>query len=177
MFRRADSALPAYHAWRSSLLISLLERNAVRHTACALLIYKMWWRKPLDIAERTLIPGYQTQLLLAHTWMSSRVSAKGLKSHGFQGRLRDEFDGLWIYQQPRNDDLELENSHSSNTRLNVQEEDTNAASPSTSAPFKNGLDPYLYVMSYRHYASDDPLTWRYRIINWLHSRSTSPTSV
>ena len=154
----------------SSLPISLLELNAMGHAACALLIYAMWWQKPLDIAEPTLIQGYQAHRLLAFMWMSSHVSAEGLKSQDFHGRLRDEFDALWIYQQPNLDELIFKDFYSSDMHPNGQHVDTNAKSQPTPRSLKGRLDPYQYPMSFRHYASEAPLAMRYRSVNWLHSK-------
>ncbi|KAF5353604.1 hypothetical protein D9758_013759 [Tetrapyrgos nigripes] len=39
-----------------SLSFSLLELNTFAHAACALISYGLWWKKPLDISEPTLIP-------------------------------------------------------------------------------------------------------------------------
>lgn len=40
-------------AW--GLSISLLELNTFAHALCALLIYLLWWHKPLDVEEPTII--------------------------------------------------------------------------------------------------------------------------
>lgn len=38
------------------LKISLLELNTFAHAMCTLLVYILWWDKPLDIEEPTIIP-------------------------------------------------------------------------------------------------------------------------
>ena len=38
-----------------ALPVTLLELNTFAHSICALLIYMLWWEKPLDIGEPTLI--------------------------------------------------------------------------------------------------------------------------
>jgi hypothetical protein len=41
----------------SHLTISILELNTFAHALCTLLIYFLWWDKPLDVAEPTIIRG------------------------------------------------------------------------------------------------------------------------
>jgi hypothetical protein len=43
------------------LTISILELNTLAHALCTLFIYFMWWDKPLDITEPTIICGETTQ--------------------------------------------------------------------------------------------------------------------
>jgi hypothetical protein len=40
-----------------SLTICLLELNTFAHALCALLIYTLWWNKPLDVEEPSLLSG------------------------------------------------------------------------------------------------------------------------
>ena len=42
------------------LPVSLLELNTFAHCICALLIYILWWEKPLDVDEPIVIPTTQT---------------------------------------------------------------------------------------------------------------------
>ncbi|SPO01171.1 uncharacterized protein DNG_03918 [Cephalotrichum gorgonifer] len=57
------------------LPISLLELNTFGHAFCTLLIYCMWWEKPLDIEEPELIPvqGEDMEKLVAAMCVSSEV--------------------------------------------------------------------------------------------------------
>ncbi|KAH4038915.1 hypothetical protein HBH92_154450 [Parastagonospora nodorum] len=41
----------------SHLTISILELNTFAHALCTLLIFSLWWDKPLDVTEPTLIRG------------------------------------------------------------------------------------------------------------------------
>lgn len=41
----------------SRLTVSILELNTFAHALCTLLIYILWWDKPLDITEPTIIRG------------------------------------------------------------------------------------------------------------------------
>ena len=42
---------------RQGLAITLLELNTFAHALCTLLIYLLWWNKPLDIEQPTIIRG------------------------------------------------------------------------------------------------------------------------
>ena len=37
------------------LPVTALELNSLAHAICALLIYALWWGKPLDISEPTML--------------------------------------------------------------------------------------------------------------------------
>ncbi|KAK4694739.1 hypothetical protein P7C71_g2896, partial [Lecanoromycetidae sp. Uapishka_2] len=142
------------------LPISLLELNAMAHAACALLIYAMWWQKPLDVDEPTLIGDDKVQSLLAYMWMSSMVSAKNYRSFDMHGKLRDEFDAMWMYVHPRFEDLLFQNDR--------------AAMPRLSIPLDIPLDFRLHSDQYpllpRHYASGMSNENRHRFIDWLHHK-------
>ncbi|MBE3048490.1 hypothetical protein IMZ48_39510 [Candidatus Bathyarchaeota archaeon] len=57
------------------LPISLLELNTFGHALCTLLIYFMWWNKPLDIEEPEVIPvqGADMEQLAAAMCVASKV--------------------------------------------------------------------------------------------------------
>ncbi|MCJ1382958.1 hypothetical protein MMC17_006071 [Xylographa soralifera] len=52
------------------LPISLLEINTAAHAICTLLIYLLWWSKPLDVEEPTLLKGPMSWTLAAWMWMT-----------------------------------------------------------------------------------------------------------
>ncbi|MCJ1437410.1 hypothetical protein MMC27_006797 [Xylographa pallens] len=52
------------------LPISLLEVNTAAHAICTLLIYLLWWSKPLDVEEPTLLKGPMSWTLAAWMWMT-----------------------------------------------------------------------------------------------------------
>jgi len=54
------------------LSISLLELNTFAHSLCALLIYCLWWNKPLDIDEPNTIRDKRIQKVFAGFCTSSR---------------------------------------------------------------------------------------------------------
>jgi hypothetical protein len=47
------------------LSVSLLELNTAAHAVCALVVYCLWWKKPQDVAEPTLLEGPLSQEMLA----------------------------------------------------------------------------------------------------------------
>ena len=145
------------------LPISLLELNAVGHALCALLIYCMWWHKPLDIDEPTLIPGERVKSLFAYMWMCSHISAEGTNDLDMHGRLRDEFDALWIFQNPRFEDL-IFNAHRPSRYS--QSEEQGKPLPVFPAAENWGVHSTVYDF-HRQYT---PNQLRFRIIKWLHTK-------
>ena len=55
-----------FSRWERHLAVSLLELNTLVHALCALLIYLLWWNKPLDIEESTLIRGQESHDISAY---------------------------------------------------------------------------------------------------------------
>lgn len=146
------------------------------HAACALLIYAMWWQKPLDVDEPTLIGGYKVQPLLAYMWMSSMVSAEGYKAYDMHGRLRDEFDAIWMYRYPRLGDLVPGHSRPSSSTLDpwVESRGTTAVGSEgkkTGPPLPTCDDGTHYEMLDRHYKANSGKTLRFRITTWLHAHA------
>ena len=56
--------------------ISLLELNTFAHAFCALLIYALWWNKPQDIEEPTLLQGQKEWEMCAFLCMKSATAPK-----------------------------------------------------------------------------------------------------
>ncbi|KAI2619668.1 hypothetical protein GGR54DRAFT_123665 [Hypoxylon sp. NC1633] len=46
-----------------NLPITLLELNSFAHSACALLVYILWWEKPLDVEQSTSLPVSDMQTI------------------------------------------------------------------------------------------------------------------
>ncbi|KAL9633247.1 MAG: hypothetical protein Q9204_003475 [Flavoplaca sp. TL-2023a] len=88
-----------------SLPLSLLELNTVAHALCTLVIYLLWWHKPLDVEEPTLITDPKLAPMLAYMWMTSRIAAAEYVGYDIGGRLRDEFDCIWPFENPVVGDL------------------------------------------------------------------------
>ncbi|KAL8867326.1 MAG: hypothetical protein Q9174_005734 [Haloplaca sp. 1 TL-2023] len=93
--------------WAQSLPVSLLELNTLGHALCTLVIYLLWWHKPLDIEEPSLITDPALADIFAYMWMTSRVSANGFVGYDIGGMLRDEFDCIWPFENPVLSDLLL----------------------------------------------------------------------
>ena len=93
------------------LPIALLELKAAAYAICTLVIYAMWWDKPLDVEEPTLLDEGKvgaSDELMAFMWMASRCSTCGLRSWDLRHRLRDEFDGMWMLGEVHVEDLIFE---------------------------------------------------------------------
>ena len=57
----------------SHLPVTLLEINTVGHVVCALLMYTLWWSKPLDVLDPTLVTGEWVRPLCALMCMNSDI--------------------------------------------------------------------------------------------------------
>jgi hypothetical protein len=55
----------------TQLAVTTLELNTLAHAACALLIYLLWWEKPLDIQCPTILTGDWVPVVAASLWMCS----------------------------------------------------------------------------------------------------------
>ena len=80
------------------LSISILELNVFCHALCALLIYILWWHKPLDIGEPTLIQGENIEEIFALMCMTSGIGPffgiKDIKWTDTTGMVRSSVDVL-----------------------------------------------------------------------------------
>ena len=56
------------------LPLSLLELNTFAHALCTVIVYVLWWRKPLDIEQPLLVHEDRMRPLLAYMWMASKTS-------------------------------------------------------------------------------------------------------
>ena len=66
--------------------ISLLELNTFAHAFCALLIYALWWYKPQDIKEPTLLQGQKEWEMCAFLCMNSSVTSNwGIETEARRG--------------------------------------------------------------------------------------------
>jgi len=63
--------LDSISRWAQSLVVTPLELNAFAHAICALLVYCLWWHKPLDVNEPTKIDVEPIHSLAAIAWASS----------------------------------------------------------------------------------------------------------
>lgn len=80
------------------LSISILELNVFCHVLCTLLIYILWWHKPLDIGEPTLIQGENIEEIFALMCMISGIGPfsgiKDIKWTDTTGMVRSSVDVL-----------------------------------------------------------------------------------
>jgi hypothetical protein len=56
------------------LPLSLLELNTFAHALCTVIVYVLWWRKPLDIEQPLLVHEDRMRPLLAYMWMASTIT-------------------------------------------------------------------------------------------------------
>ncbi len=55
------------------LSVSLLELSTFAHAVCAMLAYFLWWDKPFDVEEPTLIEGQDLAVVCAGMYMRSSI--------------------------------------------------------------------------------------------------------
>lgn len=56
------------------LPVTLLEINTMGHVVCAFALYGLWWSKPLDIKDPTIVPNEEWQdRLMSLMWMASPI--------------------------------------------------------------------------------------------------------
>jgi hypothetical protein len=73
-----------------NLSISLLELNTFGHALCTLLIYWLWWDKPVDIEEPTLLAGPRHRKLSAFLFINHFPPEKPLIAK--EGAAKKEID-------------------------------------------------------------------------------------
>ena len=147
------------------LPISLLELNACAHAACALIIYAFWWEKPLDVEEATVVDidgnaGWEgLRELCAYMWMGSRVSVRDIGMEDFHGRLRDEFDMVWLGRSPVLADLVI-----GEPGVNLESEmSTEKPLPLIPQAANFGVDQVRWKLDHEAYSKKDV---RYRARRW-----------
>jgi len=69
--------LDSISRWAQSLVVTQLELNAFAHAICALMIYCLWWHKPLDVNEPTIIAAEPIHSLAAIGWVCSHDATTG----------------------------------------------------------------------------------------------------
>jgi hypothetical protein len=81
-----------------NLPISMLELNTFAHALCTVIVYVIWWRKPLDIDQPLLINDNRIRPLLAYMWMSSSTSCiskpKNTGNYSYTVGQDPEFEAL-----------------------------------------------------------------------------------
>ncbi|KAF2086759.1 hypothetical protein K490DRAFT_43717 [Saccharata proteae CBS 121410] len=84
------------HRVAAGLAISLLELNTFAHSVCALLIYLLWWHKPLNIKEPTLVQGERMLEICAVMCLASELDGEAAEFDLFQylPRFRDSDEAV-----------------------------------------------------------------------------------
>lgn len=80
----------------ANLPITLLEVNTLAHVLCALIIFFLWWKKPKQINEPTLLRGRWVREIGAYMFMSSQVSGWKSQNPGILKKtwVKPEFSAL-----------------------------------------------------------------------------------
>ncbi|KAI8306341.1 hypothetical protein K4K59_011544 [Colletotrichum sp. SAR11_240] len=94
------------------LPVSLLEINTCGHVACAVLLYLLWWSKPLDVLDPTVVgEGLGDVVSLMSACSSSRtVPRSAYEYHIDQGKQTVATECLQTYFVPPYEELTLHHS-------------------------------------------------------------------
>lgn len=136
-----------------SIPLSLLELNTFTHVICAFLTYALWWNKPLDVEEPTLIQGENMNAICAYMWMASYASY----IHGGSGN--SEFES--IHYRPPDEETEsavMDEIEGSSEPINVTPTVSLKATGFFANPDSPRFRPRKKVTTYRR----DPYTYRMR---------------
>jgi len=84
----------------AGLPITLLEINTMAHVVCALIMYALWWHKPLNISDPIVIKGDWVHPFCAVMWMFSEISSQTEHEFTRSPRTfeRPEFQSLIRYE-------------------------------------------------------------------------------
>lgn len=81
--------------WHGHLPISILEHNTFGHAVCSVLIYCLWWKKPLNIGKPTLLSNSQVEEILrqAQSELQTKKRTNGVDTEngGAFGQAVDKF--------------------------------------------------------------------------------------
>ena len=94
------------------LPVTLLEINTIGHVFCALVMYALWWSKPLDVRDPTVLTGSWARLLCALMCMNSDIYQFSSMDPLSRNKLEKfEMNGLTYYntQDRIQADLRLHN--------------------------------------------------------------------
>lgn len=80
----------------ANLPVTLLEVNTLAHVLCALIIFFLWWKKPKQINEPTVLRGRWVREIGAYMFMSSQVSGWKSQNPGILKKtwVKPEFSAL-----------------------------------------------------------------------------------
>ncbi|KAF2866660.1 hypothetical protein BDV95DRAFT_504241 [Massariosphaeria phaeospora] len=83
-----------FSRWSQRLSVSLLELNTLAHAICSLLIYFLWWDKPLDVEEPLLIQGEDIQGTVLGGKMIPKLHSISMRSTYDAGNLPGSFSTI-----------------------------------------------------------------------------------
>lgn len=75
--------------WSSGLFVTEIELNTLAHAVCALAIFILWWDKPHDIEQPTILQGDWTRPLAALLWSTKLRSGHSLLPREWRGSSLD----------------------------------------------------------------------------------------
>lgn len=76
------------------LPVTLLEVNTLGHVACAFVMYLLWWDKPRQVEEPTIMEGDWIKDLGAFMFISSRISGRKGEQRQFVGSIKSPPDTI-----------------------------------------------------------------------------------
>lgn len=79
------------------LPVTLIEVTTVGHVLCALFLYALWWHKPRNVQEPTVLTGEWTSHLAAFMMMSSRVGQEQMLPDFRVEKDQSEIAGLKFF--------------------------------------------------------------------------------
>ena len=156
-----------------SLPVSLLELNTFGHSLCTLLIYLLWWHKPLNVDQPTLIQDEKMRPLFAYMWMTSRISGDEYNTLDIAGGAKDEFDGIWPYRDPKLGDINFVRSTEipSTCRSDSPDQALQENHRISLVEFSDDNPPGSDLEYDRNFRRLSKSCFRYRILHWLSSQT------
>lgn len=82
------------------LPVTLLEVTTVGHVMCALLLYALWWHKPRNVGEPTVLTGEWTSRMAAFMVVSSQVGQEQMLPGYRVEKDQSEISGLKFFVEP-----------------------------------------------------------------------------
>lgn len=111
------------------LPISLFELNTFAHAFCTVIIYTIWWKKPLDIERPLLITHERIRPLMAYMWMASKTSARS--------KIKRNDDTTYkVGQDPEFEAISYDSKRRANFALRAE---TTSQSPTVEVNTRQGL--------------------------------------
>ncbi|KAK3366188.1 hypothetical protein B0T24DRAFT_670298 [Lasiosphaeria ovina] len=121
----------------AQLPITLLEINTVAHVACTVIVYFLWWDKPLDVRHPVVLTGEWKRPLTAMMWMLGNTQE--IKAGRTAWTRPPEFESL-LHLVPRRTNLPLtvEEDRADGSAQPPRQEGMEMKPQPTTPPDKNG---------------------------------------